>query len=172
MRDESADGVVRTLVITPEVPTAHDPWAWMNRLSTLNGSADTAERKPIEKGKSTLQRSTENERDEKALETVWQAAVWLRDKDHCRKCKRKCVKGGKRIEARGEVHHVEGRAIQAIRWLRKNGALLCAGCHEQVTGRVNERWIIVATKTYIVLVKGVATTFRNADKTLRFEKVA
>jgi hypothetical protein len=153
---------------------ADDPRAWLSRLDTLNGQDRTTER--ISKGgvigKSRLELQAEQEAADKHADTVFKAQVWTLDKGLCRMCKRVCEKGGKRRPERGEVHHVEGRAIPAIRYDVRNGILLCAVCHEKVTGRVNEKWVLVTVHVYKLLIKGGIQVFKDARKPCTFERVA
>ena len=72
------------------------------------------------------------ENDAKA-EAAFRKAVWLRDKGLCRKCGRKVSKSLAVSPTRGEVHHLEGRANRALRYLPWNGVLLCAIHHQAVT---------------------------------------
>jgi hypothetical protein len=100
------------------------------------------------KGKSRL----EVRKDQKPLtvvdERTFKAIVWKRDDSHCRKCRRKVVKGLiKRVPERGEVNHIHGR-LGDLRFEDRAALLLCLSCHELVTGKVNERWVILATKTF------------------------
>src|SRR5688572_2283513 len=88
----------------------------------------------LTKGKSRLQ----DKKAAAALEVVderkFKKAVWLRDKSHCRKCKRKVVKSIERIPNRGEVHHIHGRGWD-LRFEELTAILVCLECHEQLTGR-------------------------------------
>lgn len=69
--------------------------------------------------------------------------VWDRDKGMCRKCGRKVIKTVSRIPERGEVHHCLGRTGD-LRFESRCAILVCAECHEHLTGRVNEKWLMVA----------------------------
>lgn len=78
--------------------------------------------------------------------------VWDRDKGMCRKCGRKVIKTVSRIPERGECHHVFGRTGD-LRFESRGAMLVCCACHEQLTGRVNERWRVVSvprSKTFSV----------------------
>jgi hypothetical protein len=149
---------------------------WMNRLEVF----DPNQRAPVRlegtgKAKSRLEEKTTAGTEAKTAEKAWKDGVWDLDKSRCRKCGRKVERGGKQRPARGEAHHVAGRAIPLIRWDVRNGILLCAVCHEQVTGRVNEKWIVVAAAVrgfYEVMVKGGMQRFINGRRPVTFERVA
>lgn len=106
-------------------------------------------------------------RDEKKLEAAWIRAVWTRDQGRCRWCKRRCLKTLTLDPARGEVHHVSGKVVRAIRYDRRNGLLLCKACHERITGAVAEKTLIHSRYTFTI--DGVR--YLNADKAVRFQKV-
>lgn len=58
--------------------------------------------------------------------------------------------------------------MRAIRWRRENGLTLCGACHDRVTGKVAEKFLI-HSKHYFV-VDGVQ--YINADKPVRYQRVA
>jgi hypothetical protein len=93
---------------------------------------------------------------------------WIRDHGCCRWCKRKVAKTLSLVPERGEVHHVSGRVVKEIRWDRRNGLLVCAACHERLTGKVAEKFVLIPTRTFTV--EGVA--YANADFAVRFKRVA
>lgn len=84
------------------------------------------------------------------------------------RCQRKVRKCLELVNERGEVHHVSGRVVKAIRWDRRNGILLCATCHERVTGKVAEKHLIESKHTFTI--DGVQ--YLNANKPVRFQRVA
>lgn len=137
-------------------------------LGTLDQIADLRKGKPILKGESRLQKTAKDDKDESKLERAWHKGIDKRDKGICRWCGRKTIKTLDRVPERREHHHVSGRVVVAIRWLVKNGLTLCCTCHERVTGRVNERFVIVPKKTFVV--DGIA--YADADKPVKFKKVA
>lgn len=104
--------------------------------------------KRISKGPSRLERRD----DDRAITVVndreFKRQVWARDQFRCRWCERKVFKTIQRISARGEVHHVHGR-LGTLRHDVRCALLLCAGCHQLVTGAVDERWVIVGTKKFL-----------------------
>lgn len=129
-----------------------------------------ATRRALPKGAepSRLQVKTAKAKDESKEEKRWRAEVWTRDDGHCRWCKRKVVKTLALVPNRGECHHIAGRVVRAIRWDVRNALLLCASCHERITGAVAERFLIVPTKTFTV--DGVA--YANGSHPVRFKRVA
>lgn len=124
--------------------------------------------KPKGEALTRLESKTERRISETSKEKVWRAAVWARDKGCCRWCRRKVVKTISLVPGRAESHHVSGRVVRAIRWLRKNGILLCLECHQKVTGKVAEKWKLVAKKTFVV--DGVA--YADADHPVTFQRAA
>jgi hypothetical protein len=137
-------------------------------LPTLADMAAERAGKPLLKGESRLQKTAREDKDESKRERDWHKGVDKRDKGICRWCGRKTVKTIERIPERREHHHVSGRVVAAIRWLVKNGLTLCCTCHERVTGRVNERFVIVPKKTFVV--DGIA--YADADKPVKFQRIA
>lgn len=93
--------------------------------------------------------------------------VWTRDKSRCRKCGRKVVKAMGRIAERGEVHHLHGR-LGDLRFEAKAALLLCLECHEQVTGRIAEKWIAIGTKFWKLHGERVI----DATAPVKFKRVA
>jgi len=93
--------------------------------------------------------------------------VWKRDQSHCRCCGRKVVKTIERVKARGEVHHVHGRAGD-LRFDDRFALLLCAKCHQRVTGRVNDKVLIIPSVT--IEIKGRPLTDARAQ--VEFRKAA
>jgi hypothetical protein len=74
----------------------------------------------------------------------------------------------------GEVHHGFGR-LGVLRHEIRAALLLCATCHELLTGKVAEKWIIVPTKgsTYFVIrEKGTPRELLNLRSKIAFERVA
>ena len=144
-------------------------------MSTLFPSLMTAEEvaasrvgKPIEKGKSRLQQKVNDAKDERKEEAAWKRAVWKRDGASCRWCARAVERRIDLAPNRGECHHVSGRVVRAIRFDRRNGLLLCASCHERLTGKVAEKHVIESKHTFAV--EGIR--YVNADKPVRFRRVA
>lgn len=117
---------------------------------------------------SRLQVKAAKQTDEAKEERAFIRDVWKRDGGKCRWCGRKVEKRLDLVPERGEVHHVSGRVVKAIRWLRKNGLLLCASCHERITGKVAEKFLIHSKHTFTV--DGVR--YIDADKPVHYQRVA
>lgn len=114
-------------------------------LSDL-GYANQQPARAYPKGKSRLEERIEQKSLTKVDEKAFKAEVWKRDKAHCRCCLRKVTQVIDRVPERGETHHIHGR-VGDLRFDARAALLLCLKCHERVTGRVNDKLIIVATKT-------------------------
>jgi hypothetical protein len=119
----------------------------LSKLPTLADVQASRVGKPIPKGKSRLQAKTEARPLTRVDEKAFRDTVFKRDKGRCRKCERKVIRTLERVPERAEIHHVHGR-VGDLRFEDKCALLLCAQDHELVTGRVNERWSIVPTKTW------------------------
>lgn len=111
--------------------------------------------------------TAEDKADAKA-EAKWKAKIWTRDRGECRWCHRNVVKTLTLQPDQGHCHHVSGKVVKAIRWLVKNGLLLCRSCHEKLTGMVNERHLLVPSQTFEI--DGVA--YADADFPVDFKRVA
>lgn len=103
--------------------------------------------RPISKGKTRLQETVEARPLVRVTEKDFRREVWTRDKHHCRCCGRKVQQILGRVPERGEVHHIHGRTGD-LRFESKAALLLCLTCHERVTGRVNDKLIIVPSRTF------------------------
>lgn len=121
----------------------------------------------IPKGPSRLQARKAKKPLTYVDEKAFRKAVIGRDGKFCRRCKRMVTACVERVPERLEVHHVHGRRGD-LRFEPKAALILCCECHEKVTGRVNEKIIIVPTKTW--LYQGRELT--DARFKVRFEKVA
>lgn len=115
-----------------------------------------------------MQVKAEAVKDEAKEERAWKKAVWKRDGGKCRWCKRDVKKCLELAPERGECHHVSGRVVKEIRWDRRNGVLVCASCHERLTGKVAEKHKIESMHTFAA--DGIR--YVNADKPIRFVRVA
>jgi hypothetical protein len=137
------------------------------RLPTLADVEAMRRGKPIAKGPTRLQRTIET----KALTTIdekaFKAAVWARDRGFCRVCSRKVQKVLARIPARGEVHHTHGRAGD-LRFEVRAAILVCAACHERLTGRVNDKLSAVPSRTFTIR----QGTFTDATFPITFTRTA
>ena len=139
-------------------------------LSKLPTMAEVAEsrRGPITKGQSRLEVKTAARPLKVIDEKAFRLKVWERDKHRCVQCGRKVIRTIERIPERGEIHHVHGRVGDLLHE-DKCALLLCLQDHERVTGKVNERWIVVPTKTW-TNARGEELTDCRAP--VRFERVA
>lgn len=127
----------------------------------------------LTKGTSRLQDTKALAKRELIDEKRFKTEVWTRDKGRCRKCGRKVVKGIARVPERGEVHHLHGREGE-LRFEPRAAILSCCACHEQLTGRVAEKWIVEpATKagTFVVQTKRGPITCIDARKKLKFTRI-
>lgn len=122
---------------------------------------------PILKGPTRLEKTIEDRPLVKIDGKTFKTAVWVRDKSHCRKCGRKVEKVLGRVPERGEVHHIHGRGGD-LRFEPNHALLLCLLDHERVTGRLNEKWVIVPSQT--LLVDGQQLT--DARHPVEFKRVA
>lgn len=78
----------------------------------------------------------ERKADEKALGS-WRRVIWKRDRGTCRCCFRHVLNVLEIRPERGECHHIVPRAEKSLRYDRRNGALVCLHCHEQIErGRI------------------------------------
>lgn len=139
-------------------------------LSDLPTMPEVARKRlgPISKGPTRLERAMDARPLTKVDEKQFKAAVWARDKDHCRCCGRKVLKALGRIPERGEVNHIHGRTGD-LRFEVRSAILMCLVCHERFTGRVNShRLQIIATKTFTIR----QGTFTDATYPVVFKEVA
>lgn len=120
--------------------------------------------KPISKGPTRLEKTVQDRKLTTVTEKDFKAEVWKRDKNRCRCCGRKVQKILGRVPERGEVHHVHGRTGD-LRFESKCALLLCLTDHERVTGKVNDKLVIVPTK--FVEINGEKYTDSRAVVTFR-----
>lgn len=123
--------------------------------------------KPQPKGKSRLQARAEAKPLTYVDEKAFKQAVIDRDGRFCRRCKRKVFATLERVPTRLEIHHIHGRRGD-LRFEPNAALVLCCGCHERVTGKVNDRLVIVATKTFTIRDR----EYTDARFKVQFEKVA
>lgn len=114
-----------------------------------------------------LEEKEAKRKDETKAEQKWRAAIWRRDAGKCRWCRRHVAKTIELVAERGECHHIVGRANPDTRWEPRNGVLLCLSCHERITGKVNEKHIVVAAETYAI--EGVE--YPDGSKPVHFKRV-
>lgn len=114
-----------------------------------------------------LAEKTADDKDEKRDERLGRKAAIKRDGKICRCCQRVVVAQLELAANRLEVHHVAGRADQAVRWDVRNLIVLCQECHSKITER--RLWILQAAR---FLFKIGATTYINASKKVTFSAKA
>jgi hypothetical protein len=117
------------------------------KLMTMAEVAAARVGKPLVKGPSRLEQSIVDDGLTLVDAKAFKSEVRARDCYHCRKCLRAVTVLMARVPERAEVHHIHGR-LGDLRFESRAAILLCLRCHEQVTGRVSERWIIIATKVF------------------------
>lgn len=127
---------------------------------------------PQPKLKSRVQDVKDDRKITVVSEKDFRIEVWFRDQHMCRFCLRKVLKTIARVPERGEVHHVYGRRGD-FRYDARFALLLCLECHEKVTGRVAEKWIIEPTPLTVFLqVAGIPHDLIDARGPLTFVRVA
>lgn len=119
-------------------------------------------------GQSRRELNTSDDKAEEKAEKLWHKGLKKRDGDTCRWCQRRVVDTLDRVNERREHHHINGRVVKAIRWMVKNGLQLCGACHDRVTGKVNERFLIHSKHKFTV--DGVQ--YIDGDKQVRYQRVA
>lgn len=142
----------------------------MGRFDFLPTMAEVAAArvgKPIPKGKTRLEEEIEKRPLVKVTEKDFKLEVWTRDTNRCRCCGRKVQKILGRVPERGEVHHIHGRRGD-LRFESKSALLLCLQCHERVTGRVNDKLVIVPSKFFEMR----GEKYTDARHLVTFRKVA
>lgn len=137
-------------------------------LMTLAERNATRHAKPKGAEPSRLQVKVAKGKDDSKDEQKAKAEVWKLDGGCCRWCKRKVERVLDLIPQRAEFHHVSGRIVKAIRWDIRNLILLCAACHERLTGKVSEKFLLYSKHTFTV--DGIA--YINARKPVHYQRVA
>jgi len=143
------------------------PLSFMDGRPTLADLQQQRRATPKGATPSRLQVKVAKAKDEGKEEQRWKRAVWTRDGGRCRWCGRSVRKCLDLVPDRGEVHHVSGRVVVAIRWDRRNGLLLCAADHERITGKVAERFLIHSRYTFTV----DSIAYINADRPVMFQRI-
>jgi hypothetical protein len=116
-------------------------------LPTVDEMAAERAGKPLPKGRSRLEATADARTLTIVDEKAFRKAVIERDGYICRMCQRKVLQTMARVPERLEVHHVHGRRGD-LRFEPRAAIVTCCQDHERLTGRVNEKWAIVATKTF------------------------
>lgn len=104
---------------------------------------------PIEKGKTRLEIKAEKKPLTKVDDKQFRKEVHERDGKRCRCCERKVLATMEHIPERREIHHIHGRR-GALRFESRAALQLCLRCHQRVTGTVNDKLILVPTKTFVM----------------------
>ena len=108
-----------------------------------------AQPKAVPKGKPRVDVKAAVDKLDARLLDIWRNKVFRRDKHRCRCCGRKVIRTLNLVPNRAEAHHLEGRAMLALRHDRRNGLTLCLSpCHRRVTGNVNDKLIVVGSKFF------------------------
>lgn len=104
-------------------------------------------------GQSRLDVRKEEIKADANQEPKFKAAVWKRDKSLCRCCGRKVEKKLELAPDRGEVNHLHGR-LGKLRYEVRAALLMCAECHEELTGTVGRpKLVCKPTRTFRLLTK-------------------
>jgi hypothetical protein len=144
--------------------------ATIMKLMTMAEAQAARRGKALQKGRSRLEETASARTLQLIDDKAFKSEVRARDQYHCRKCLRAVKVVIARVPERAEVHHVHGRHGD-LRFDSRAALLLCLTCHEQVTGRVSERWIIVPTKTFSIA-SMPSREFCDARAPVQFERVA
>lgn len=126
---------------------------------------------PLLKGKSRLEAKVEAKPLTVITERAFKSEVWTRDRKRCRCCGRKVLKTLSRVPERGEVHHVHGR-VGALEFEARAALLVCLTCHERVTGKVNDKLVIVGTRLFTLKSEktGIPERYIDARKPVHFRE--
>ena len=135
----------------------------VNDLPYANGQPG----RPCPKGESRLQITVKAKKLDVINEATFKKTVRERDRMRCRKCGRKVIVTLARVPERAECHHLHGR-VGDLQFEDRCAICLCSACHELCTGRVNEKWIVVAKKSWLLHGQKVM----DARGPLTFERIA
>lgn len=124
---------------------------------------------PQPKGPSRLEDRDAAKRLTYVTDRAFRHEVWTRDRGCCRWCGGRVQKTVEHVPDRGEVHHLHGR-LGVLRFEAKAAALFCLECHELLTGKVNERWIVVGTVWWSL--PNSAELLIDARAAIHFDRVA
>lgn len=143
------------------------PSFWAHRSEVVYAGEQGRCAKPKGAEPSRLQVKAAKDKDGEKQEKAWRAAIWKRDQGLCRWCKRKVVKTIELVPERGECHHAVPRENRVTRFDPRAALLLCASDHERLTGKVNERFLLVASKTFTI--DGVS--YPDVSKPVSFKRI-
>lgn len=124
---------------------------------------------PQPKGDSRLEDRDAERRLTIVTDKAFRKEVWIRDQFACRWCGGKVRKTIEHVPDQGQVHHIHGR-LGVLRHETKCAALFCLECHELLTGKVNERWIVVGTVWWSL--PNSAEPLIDARALIHFDRVA
>jgi|SRR3990167_4433218 len=92
------------------------------------------------KPETRLAERTRRTREDKRAELAFLRAVWDRDEGRCRVCGCRCVRTLSLHPRRGDVHHLYGRTVRALRFDPRAAILVCAKDHEALTQHRLSMW--------------------------------
>ncbi len=141
--------------------------SFLDRLPTPEEMYAERSGKPLLKGKSRLEQLAEEKKLTLVDEREFLKIVRERDRMHCRMCRRKVIVQLARDPKRAEVHHIHGRR-GVLQFEDRCALLVCQSCHEKLTGKVNEKFIVVGTA--FLMIDGRERI--DARQPVTFERVA
>lgn len=119
--------------------------------------------------RSRLEEKTDARKSDAKAEDTWRKAVRKRDGMKCRWCRREVVVSLALLPERAEVHHLTPREHKPTRWDARNGCLLCASCHQRITGAVGgEKATVIAGRTFSL----DGREYPDASGPLNFKRVS
>jgi hypothetical protein len=136
-----------------------------NTLPTL--AEMQAKARACPKGPSRLERALAQRQLATTNAKAFRKVVIARDGNICRCCGRKVIPTLSHVPERREVHHIHGRRGD-LRHEPRAALILCCACHEKVSGAVNVKFVIMATKTFRIRNR----EYTDARHPLKFRKVA
>lgn len=136
-------------------------------IRDLPSPGDRPRFNPQPKAQSRLQEQKVERKLTVVTERDFLKTVRDRDRMRCRKCGRKVIIILSRVPERAEVNHLHGRRGD-LRFEDRCALLMCCECHEQCTGRVNEKWRVVGTA--FIEIKG--QSYIDARQPVTFERIA
>lgn len=136
-------------------------------LKSLTDRASERYATPKHEIPTRLDEKTADDKDEKQKEKLWRKGVIKKDGKICRCCGCVVVVQLELAANRLEVHHVAGRADQAVRWDIRNGMVLCYACHEKVTRHL---LFILQAARYLFTPEDSTKRYINARKKVTFSE--
>lgn len=125
----------------------------------------------LPKGRTRLEQRMADDQRVVVTEAGFKKTVWTRDRYRCRCCVRQVVKTPAAVPERGEVHHIHGRGGE-LRFEDRAALLLCLRCHERVTGKVNDKLVIVGVRFFDLTDKTGPHRYIDARAAVTFRRVA